>query len=157
MKVESNKEMAELYQAVILDHYKNPRNFRKMDEQTCSHQGFNPLCGDRLEVYLKIGQGNSTIEDISFEGEGCAIFKASASLMTEALKGKNIAAAEQLFEEFRRLLLKQLDPDREPHHLGKLKVFSGIWQFPVRTKCASLAWHTMKAALEGKTGQTKTE
>lgn len=157
MKPESNDKMAELYQAVILDHNKYPRNFRKMSDYTCCHQGYNPLCGDRLDVYLKIGGDNETIEDISFEGEGCAIFKASASLMTEAVKGKKITEAQQMFEEFRHLLLKQLDPDRDSHHLGKLKVFSGIWQFPVRTKCASLAWHTMQAAMKGEAGQTKTE
>ena len=157
MKDKINEEMAELYQAVILDHNKNPRNFRKMDDFTWCHQGYNPLCGDRLDVYLKIGGDNDIIEDVTFEGEGCAIFKASASLMTEALKGKKIAEAKQLFEEFRKLLMKQLDPDRDSHHLGKLKVFSGIWQFPVRTKCASLPWHTMKAAMDGETGQTKTE
>ena len=131
MKPERNDEMAELYQALILDHNKNPRNFRKIDNPTYSHQGYNPLCGDRLDVYLKIGADNETIEDISFKGEGCAISKASASLMTEALKGKRIAAVEQLFEEFHQLLLKKLDPDRDANHLGKLRVFSGIWQFPV--------------------------
>lgn len=157
MNLESHEELNELYQAVILEHNKNPRNFRKMNGCTCGHQGYNPLCGDRLDLYLKIDEDTEIIEDISFEGEGCAIFKASASLMTEALKGKKIVEAQQLFEEFRQLLMKQLDPIHDSHHLGKLKVFAGIWQFPVRTKCASLAWHTMKAALTGETGPTRTE
>ena len=157
MKSERNDEMVELYQAVILDHNKNPRNFRKMDDYTWCHQGYNPLCGDRIFIYLKIDGDDDTIEDVAFEGEGCAISKASASIMTEALKGKKIAEARQLFEEFRKLLLKKLDPDHDSHHLGKLKVFSGIWQFPVRIKCASLPWYTMKAAIDGETGHTKTE
>lgn len=152
-----SEDLAELYQAVILDHNKHPRNFGKIDDFTCSHEGFNPVCGDRLFVYLKIGPDGKTIEDISFEGEGCAISKASASMMTTFLKGKNIDEARVVFMEFHDLLVKKIDPDSEGHHLGKLKVFAGVWQFPVRIKCASLPWHTLKAALEGAPGITVTE
>jgi len=137
----------ELYQQVILEHNKNPRNFNKLDNATHTAEGYNPLCGDHLTVYLHINDDN-TIEEISFEGDGCAISKASTSMMTMALKGKPIKEAKILFKQFQRLITGELDPDKDDHTLDKLAVFSGIWHFPARVKCASLAWHTMNGALE---------
>ena len=139
----------ELYQQVILDHNKNPRNFKKMDHFSHSAEGYNPLCGDHLSVYLKVNQDN-LIEDLSFVGDGCAISKASASMMTAVLKGKSVAQAKLLFEEFHELIKGNLHPQKDKHHLGKLTIFSNIWHFPARVKCASLSWHTMKGALEKK-------
>ncbi len=137
----------EIYQEMILEHNKNPRNFRKLEEATHTAEGYNPLCGDHLIVYLHVND-SGTIDGISFEGDGCAISKASASLMTASLKGKTVAEANVLFEQFHRLIKGDLDPDKSPHILGKLTVFSGIWHFPARVKCASLCWHTMKGALD---------
>lgn len=139
----------ELYQQVILDHNKKPRNFHKMEGATHTAEGYNPLCGDHLHVYLNIN-GDGTINDVSFEGDGCAISKASASMMTAALKGKTVAQAQELFTQFHKLLLGELNPEKDPNDLGKLTVFSGIWHFPTRVKCASLCWHTMKGAMEKK-------
>ncbi|MCA9399655.1 MAG: SUF system NifU family Fe-S cluster assembly protein [Candidatus Omnitrophica bacterium] len=138
---------SELYQQVILEHNKKPRNFRKIDPATHDADGYNPLCGDHLHVYLNV-DANNVITDIAFEGDGCAISKASASMMTETLKGKTTQEAKALFEEFHKLVIKQLDPDKDQHSLGKLAIFSGIWHFPMRVKCASLCWHTMKGALD---------
>ncbi len=137
----------ELYQQVILEHNRKPRNFLKLDP--CSHhaEGYNPLCGDHLSVYLRVDP-QGVIEEVSFQGDGCAISKASASLMTASLKGKTVEEAKGLFEEFHKLVTRQIDPDHDGHHLGKLAVFSGIWKYPSRVKCAVLAWHTMKGALE---------
>lgn len=157
MRQDISDDIADLYQAVILEHNKNPRNFRKMDDYTSCNEGFNPVCGDRFFVYLKLGRDHETIVDISFEGEGCAISKASASMMTMALKGKKIDDARVLFSEFNSLLKKEIDPDSSDNHLGKLKLFSGVWQFPARIKCASLSWHTMKAAVDGDSKTTQTE
>jgi nitrogen fixation NifU-like protein len=145
----------ELYQQTILEHNRNPRNFRKFEGATHLAEGYNPLCGDHLWVYVKVN-ANGVIEDASFEGSGCAISKASASMMTVALKGKSIDEAKVLFEEFRQLVIGELKPDEHPNHLGKLTVFSGIWQYPARVKCASLSWHTMHGALE-KTKTVSTE
>ena len=139
----------ELYQQVILEHNKEPRNFRKLDHPTHSAEGYNPLCGDHLHVYLKVTPSN-IIVDVTFEGDGCAISKASASMMTQALKGKTVAEAETLFDEFHKLIIGELKPDTQPNHLGKLAIFSGIWHFPARVKCASLCWHTVKGALNRK-------
>lgn len=138
-------ELSELYQAVILDHNKKPRNFHKMETANHSAQGYNPLCGDQLTVYLQL-EGDS-VKDVSFEGSGCAIFKASSSMMTQAVKGKSKQEAEALFKEFHRLVTGELDEDNEPNQLGKLKIFAGVREFPVRVKCATLSWHTMHAAL----------
>lgn len=138
----------ELYQQVILEHNKKPRNCRKLENATHTAEGYNPLCGDHLHVYLNVS--HDIIDDISFEGDGCAISKASSSMMTAALKGKPIDEAKILFEQFHRLITGELNPDKEKHILGKLAVFSGIWHFPARVKCASLAWHTMNGALEHK-------
>lgn len=137
----------ELYQQVIIEHNRKPRNFGKIEPHTHEAEGYNPLCGDHLFVYLNVNP-DGFIESVGFEGDGCAISKASASLMTTILKGKHVDEAKALFEEFRRLVMKEIDPASNPHHLGKLTVFSGIWKYPSRVKCAILAWHTMKGALD---------
>ena len=138
---------SELYQQTILEHNRHPRNFKKLEGATHVAEGYNPLCGDHLWVYLNVSP-EGTIKDAAFEGSGCAISKASASMMTAALKGKTIAQAKVLFDEFHRLVIGELKPDSKPNHLDKLAVFSGIWQYPSRVKCASLSWHTMNGALD---------
>jgi nitrogen fixation NifU-like protein len=140
-------ELSELYQQVILDHNKKPRNFRKLETANRTAEGYNPLCGDQLHIYLDVE--DDQVKDISFEGSGCAIFKASASMMTQAVKGKTRQESEALFNEFHRLVTGELDEEAEENHLGKLKIFAGVREYPVRVKCATLSWHTMKAALEG--------
>ena len=137
----------ELYQQTILEHNRNPRNFKKLEGATHVAEGYNPLCGDHLWVYVKVNS-SGVIEDAAFEGSGCAISKASASMMTAGLKGKSIREAKVLFEEFHQLVKGELKPDEQPNHLDKLTVFSGIWQYPARVKCASLSWHTMNGSLE---------
>jgi nitrogen fixation NifU-like protein len=144
-------DLSELYQEVILDHNKRPRNFQILEGANRSAEGYNPLCGDQITVYLQLD--GDTIRDISFQGAGCAISKASASMMTASLKGKTRAEAEALFEKFHRMVTGDHGAAPDPLELGKLAVFSGVSEFPVRVKCASLAWHTMRAALEG-TGET---
>ena len=141
-------ELSELYQQVILDHNKKPRNFRKLETANHSAEGFNPLCGDQLTVYLNLE--NDAVREISFEGSGCAISKASASMMTQAIKGKSKQEAEQLFSEFHQMVTGDLDEETTQNGLGNLKIFSGVREFPVRVKCASLPWHTMHAALNEK-------
>ena len=138
-------ELSELYQQVILDHNKKPRNFHKLDSANHTAEGFNPLCGDQLTVYAQLEDG--TLKDVSFEGSGCAISKAAASMMTVAVKGKTKQDAEILFDEFHRMVTGELDEESEPNQLGHLTIFAGVREFPVRVKCASLAWHTLKAAL----------
>ena len=138
-------ELSELYQQVILDHNKKPRNFRKLETANHSAEGFNPLCGEQLTVYLDLD--DDEVKEISFEGSGCAISKAAASMMTQAVKGKSKQDAEQLFNEFHRMVTGELDEETTPNKLGNLKIFSGVREFPVRVKCASLPWHTMHAAL----------
>jgi nitrogen fixation NifU-like protein len=140
-------ELSDLYQEVILDHNKNPRNFREMSDPDRQADGNNPLCGDQLRVYLDLEDG--LVKDVSFVGTGCAISKASASMMTQAVKGKSREEAELLFEEFHKMVTGELDPESEDNHLGKLRIFAGVLEFPARVKCASLSWHTMHAALEG--------
>jgi nitrogen fixation NifU-like protein len=140
-------ELSELYQEVILDHNKKPRNFHKLENANRRAEGFNPLCGDQLNVYLHIE--DDQVKEVSFEGSGCAISKASASMMTQAVKGKTKAEAEILFNEFHRMAMGELDEETEPNHLGKLTIFAGVREFPARVKCATLSWHTMHAALEG--------
>ena len=137
----------ELYQQVILEHNKRPKSFIKLDPCTHQAEGYNPLCGDHLHVYLRVNS-QGIIEELSFLGDGCAISKASASMMTAILKGKTMDEARSLFNEFHQLLTKELDPETTSHHLGKLTVFAGIWKYPSRVKCAILAWHTMKGALD---------
>ena len=136
----------DLYQQVILEHNRKPKNFRKLEPATHSAEGFNPLCGDHLWIYLNVDK-TGEIQEVTFEGSGCAICKASASMMTQTLLGKTMSQAQELFKEFKSLLLGELKPDETPHNLGKLKIFSGIWQYPSRVKCAALAWHTMSGAL----------
>jgi nitrogen fixation protein NifU and related proteins len=140
-------ELSDLYQEVILDHNKNPRNFRAIDEADQQADGNNPLCGDQLKVFLKIN--GDIVEDVAFLGSGCAISKASASMMTQTLKGKTLAEAEILFDEFHRMVTGKLDIESDENVLGKLKIFAGVLEFPARVKCASLSWHTVHAALHG--------
>ena len=142
----------ELYQEVILDHNKRPRNFRALEDGRKA-EGYNPLCGDRFTVYLRME--DSVIKDTSFQGSGCAISKASASLMTESVKGKTLAEAEALFDRFQRMVTAP--PDLPVEDLGRLSVFAGVRQFPVRVKCASLAWHTLRAAVEARNEVVSTE
>lgn len=141
-------ELSELYQQVILDHNKKPRNFRKIDVPSHTAEGHNPLCGDQLTVYLNVE--NNEVQDIAFEGSGCAISKASASMMTQAVKGKTRTEAEKLFKEFHSMVTGELDEETDENTLGNLKIFAGVRDFPVRVKCASLPWHTMYAALNKK-------
>lgn len=138
-------EINDLYQEVILEHNKNPRNFREIPDANHQADGHNPLCGDALRVYLQIE--DEIIKDIAFKGSGCAISKASASMMTQAVKGKTRQEAETLFDEFHRMVTGGLDPETEENSLGKLKIFAGVLEFPARVKCASLSWHTLHAAL----------
>ena len=138
-------ELSELYQQVILDHNKKPRNFRKLENANHSAEGHNPLCGDQLTVYLDLE--NDLVKDVGFEGSGCAISKASASMMTQAVKGKSKKQAENLFNEFHSMVTGELNEETEDNHLGHLKIFAGVREFPVRVKCASLPWHTLHAAL----------
>lgn len=149
-------ELRELYQQVILDHNKSPRNFRKIENPTISLEGSNPLCGDSITIYINLDD-NQIITDISFLGQGCAISKASASLMTSMLKGKSTEEAKELFDKFHNLITAKIDEQVDLKGLDKLAVFSGVREFPVRVKCASLAWHTMINALNGKTEKITTE
>jgi nitrogen fixation NifU-like protein len=145
-------ELRDLYQEVILDHSKHPRNRRKPDAFTQKAEGYNPLCGDRVTVYLDLRAG--IIEDVAFEGSGCAISTASASLMTQALKGRPVDEVRKLFQRFHELLTGSGEPSPD---LGKLAAFSGVREFPVRVKCATLGWHTLKAALENIPREVTTE
>jgi len=146
-------DLRELYQEVILEHGKAPRNYRKLPVASHKAEGYNPLCGDHFMVYLNL-EGNS-IREISFEGSGCAISKASASMMTQAVKGKSRADAERIFAAFHKLVTGQENEDQA--ELGKLAVFSGVSEFPVRVKCATLAWHALQAALQEKHEAISTE
>jgi nitrogen fixation NifU-like protein len=150
-----DQELRELYQEVILDHNKSPRNFRNMEDPTQDAEGYNPLCGDTIHIYLKVNDG--IVTDVSFQGSGCAISKASASLMTSAVKGKTKDEAEKIFKNFLDLITGNLGKNPDKDKLGKLAVFAGVQEFPVRVKCASLAWHTMKAALDEKENKVTTE
>ncbi len=139
-------DLQDLYQELILDHGRRPRNFKPLDGATRSAEGYNPLCGDKVKIYVRMD--GDTVQDISFEGAGCAISTASASIMTETLKGKTRAEAEELFQTFHDLVTgKQAQLDAP--ELGKLAVFSGVSEFPIRVKCATLSWHTLRAALNG--------
>jgi nitrogen fixation protein NifU and related proteins len=137
-------DLSDLYQEVILDHNRQPRNFRRMEGASHYAEGYNPLCGDRVTVFLKIA--DDRIADIAFEGSGCAISKASASLMTDRLKGSTVAEARTLFDRFHRMVTTPAN--QEVEELGKLSALAGVREFPVRVKCASLAWHTLKAAMD---------
>ena len=140
-------ELSELYQQVILDHNKKPRNFRRMEEANRHAEGYNPLCGDQLTVYLKLE--DDRVEEVSFEGSGCAISKAAASMMTQSVKGKTRAEAEALFSEFHGMVMGELDEEKTANNLGRLKIFAGVRDYPARVKCATLSWHTLRAALAG--------
>lgn len=148
-------ELRELYQQVILDHNKSPRNFRKIDYADSFSEGYNPLCGDKINIYLEME--DDKIKDISFQGSGCAISKASASMMTTILKGKTKKDAEIIFEKFHDMITGLDSNVGDSETLGKLKIFEGVKEFPARVKCASLAWHTMLNALNGKKEKVTTE
>jgi nitrogen fixation protein NifU and related proteins len=145
-------ELRELYQEVILEHSKHPRNFRALDSANHTAEGFNPLCGDHFTVYANVQDG--TIHDLSFQGTGCAISKASASMMTQSLKGKSAAEAEELFTRFHDLVTGR---SGSGDAVGKLAVFAGVSEFPLRVKCATLAWHALRAALRGEEQAVSTE
>jgi nitrogen fixation NifU-like protein len=147
-------ELTDLYQEVILDHNRRPRNFRAIEHPTRKREGFNPLCGDHLMLYVKLD--GDVIKDVTFQGVGCAISKASASLMTEALKGKTVEEARAMFDQFHDMVTSS--PETPAPDLGKLSVLAGVREFPTRVKCASLAWHTLKAAVsEEAAGPVSTE
>ena len=146
-------DLRELYQDVILEHSKAPRNYRELQSASHHAEGYNPLCGDHFTVYLYMDGGK--IQDVSFQGSGCAISKASASMMTQAIKGKSREEASAIFERFHELVTGHGSAENEL--LGKLAAFAGVCEFPVRVKCATLAWHTLQAALEGKQDKITTE
>lgn len=141
-------DLRELYQATILGHNKKPRNFRVMDDASHEADGHNPLCGDQLTLYAKVA-ADGTLEDVTFQGSGCAISKASASLMTDHIKGKPLAEIDEDFERFHDLVTSSPSEEAKTDGLGKLAVFAGVREYPMRVKCATLAWHALKAALEG--------
>jgi nitrogen fixation NifU-like protein len=147
-------DLRDLYQEVIVDHNRSPRNFGELDNATRHAQGYNPLCGDRLNLYLAID--GDTITDARFHGSGCAISVASASLMTEALKGKTLAQADALFNDFHRLLTDKTEP-QDTLSLGKLAALAGVREYPTRIKCATLCWHTLRSALKGDAQPVSTE
>ena len=146
-------ELRDLYQDVILEHSKRPRNYRALEGAHRKAEGYNPLCGDHFTVYVEVGDGR--IRDISFQGSGCAISKASASMMTQAVKGKSTEEAEQLFQKFHHVVTGKNGV--EPNDLGKLAAFAGVSEYPVRVKCATLAWHALRAALQGEQHSVSTE
>jgi len=148
-------ELRDLYQEMILDHSRKPRNFRALEKANHKAEGYNPLCGDRLTIYLEV-EGD-TVKDVSFEGSGCAISKASASMMTAAVKGKKISEIEAIFQSFHQMLSRGAGTDFDASSLGKLAVFSGVTEFPARVKCATLAWHTLRSGLENKHEPAATE
>ena len=147
-------DLRELYQEVILDHGRRPRNFRKLDDGARKAEGYNPLCGDKVTIYATVQNG--VIQDAAFQGSGCAISTAAASVMTELVKGKSRAQADQLFRSFHALVTGNA-PAAPTADLGKLAVFAGVREFPTRVKCATLAWHTLQAALKGEHDTVSTE
>ena len=149
-------DLQDLYQEVIIDHNRSPRNFGKLDDATQVAEGYNPLCGDKLNLYLKTE--DDVITDVSFDGSGCAISVASASLMTDSLKGKTIEQAEQLFQDFHDLIIEEKEPGLEQMQtLGKLAALAGVKEYPARVKCATLCWHTLRSAMQGDTSPAMTE
>jgi nitrogen fixation NifU-like protein len=148
-------DVRELYQSTILDHNKRPRNFRVPEHANREARGDNPLCGDKITVHVQVEDG--VVKDVGFQGSGCAISRASASLMTEAVKGRRIEEVEELFERFHGLLTGPPTGPVDASDLGKLAVFSGVREYPVRVKCATLAWHTVRAAVRGGGATVKTE
>ena len=147
-------DLKDLYRDVIVDHNRNPRNFRPMPDADCTAEGFNPLCGDRLTLFVKLD--GDRIADVSFQGSGCAISVASASLLTESIKGRSVAETEALYGSMHELLTRD-DAAIDPASLGKLGALSGVREFPARVKCASLCWHTLDAALHQRDGAVSTE
>ena len=148
-------DLRELYQTVILDHNRKPRNFGPLAEANRSADGYNPLCGDKIRVMVQVE--DDLVQDVSFEGSGCAISTASASLMTQAVKGRSVADALKLFDGFHEMVTADAVSEFDSSHLGKLAVFAGVREFPMRVKCASLAWHTLKNAVEDAGEVAKTE
>ena len=149
-------DLRDLYLQVIVDHNKSPRNYGVLNPSSHDAEGYNPLCGDQLHIYLNIND-DGVIEDVKFEGQGCAISTASASLMTEALKGKSTDEFQQVFEDFKHMATSDLDEAPDEEVLGKLAVLGGVREFPSRIKCATLCWHTMKSAIENTDEPAKTE
>ena len=137
----------ELYQEIVMDHNRRPRNFGSMTDSTATSEGFNPLCGDQITLFLKVSE--DIVEDISFEGVGCAISKSSASMMTEGVKGKSVEEALTVFEAFREMITAKSDGSKDAEILGDLEILKGVAQYPTRIKCATLSWHTLQAALQG--------
>lgn len=148
-------DISDLYREVILDHNKSPRNFRRMENPDRQAEGYNPLCGDQITVFLKMQDG--VIQEITFQGSGCAISKASASMMTASVKGKTRSEAEQMFADVHKMLTGEMNIEAGLERLGKLAALSGVCNFPARVKCASLSWHTLRSALTGERGVTSTE
>ena len=148
-------DLTDLYQEVILDHNRRPRNWGALPDATRSAEGYNPLCGDRLTLHLRID--GDRITGVSFEGSGCAISKASASLMTDAVKGRTVGEALELFDRVREMLTTPIDRPIDESRVGKLAVLAGVREFPTRVKCASLAWHTLKSAVVGSPEVARTE
>ena len=145
----------DLYQEIVMDHNRRPRNFGSIADSTSSSEGFNPLCGDQVTVFLKVS--DEIVEDVSFEGVGCAISKSSASMMTEGVKGKSVAEALTVFQAFRRMLTTTSDQVEDSEILGDLEILKGVSQYPTRIKCATLSWHTLQAALQGSGSDVSTE
>jgi nitrogen fixation NifU-like protein len=148
-------DLRELYQEVVLDHNRKPRNFRRLASPTQAAEGYNPLCGDRVSVELELD--GEVIRDIAFQGSGCAISKASASMMTAGLKGKTVGEAEEAFERFHQMLTEPRPSEEASAAVGKLAAFAGVREFPIRIKCATLPWHTLNAALAGRAEPVSTE
>ena len=145
----------DLYQEIVMDHNRRPRNFGSIADSTSSSEGFNPLCGDQVTVFLKVS--DEIVEDVSFEGVGCAISKSSASMMTEGVKGKSVEEALRVFQAFRRMLTTTSDQVEDSEILGDLEILKGVSQYPTRIKCATLSWHTLQAALQGSGSNVSTE
>ena len=148
-------DLDELYQEVVLDHSRRPRNFGKLDDANRTKEGFNPLCGDQITLYLSVDDG--MITDVGFQGVGCAISKASSSMMTESVKGKSRGEAEKIFEAFRNMVTQQSDGDIDVDTLGDLEVLGGVSKYPARIKCATLSWHTLHVALTEEEEPVSTE
>ena len=145
----------ELYQEIVMDHNRRPRNFGSMTDSTATSEGFNPLCGDQITLFLKVSE--DIVEDISFEGVGCAISKSSASMMTEGVKGKSVEETLTVFEAFREMITAKSDGSKDSEILGDLEILKGVAQYPTRIKCATLSWHTLQAALQGTEKDISTE
>ena len=145
----------DLYQEIVMDHNRRPRNFGSIADSTSTSEGFNPLCGDQVTVFLKVS--DEIVEDDSFEGVGCAISKSSASMMTEGVKGKSVEEALIVFQAFRRMLTTTSDQVEDSEILGDLEILKGVSQYPTRIKCATLSWHTLQAALQGSGSDVSTE